>query len=60
MPRRIILLPYKMGSQAVKLLQEKLIELGQRVLRVRQDSRTFRGKPNDYNLYYGFRTRPTK
>lgn len=53
MPRRIILLPYKMGSQAVKSLQEKLIELGQRVLRVRQDSRTFRGKPNDYNMYYG-------
>ena len=53
MPKRIVLLPYKMGSQAVKALQEKLIELGQRCVRVRQDSTTYRRKLNDYLLYYG-------
>ena len=53
MPRRIILLPYKIGSEAVKALKDKLLEFGQRVLRVKQDSTTFRRKPNDLLVYYG-------
>ena len=54
MIKRIILLPYKMGSASAKALQVKLKELSNyKVLRVKQTSRTYKQKPTDYLLYYG-------
>jgi len=50
---RLILIPYKMGSETCKAIKEAVIARGFRCLRVRPDSRKFTPKRGDKIVYYG-------
>jgi len=50
---RVIIIPYKMGSQAARSLKESLIEAGIPALQVKPDSRKFRPRRSDLTIFYG-------
>lgn len=51
--RRIVILPYKMGSQSAKALQASLNDRGYRTLRVYPDRR-YRPRPSDFIINWGY------
>lgn len=53
MIKRVVLLPYKIGSNGCKELQQALLSLDYKCNRVRVDSRTFVPKRNTLYIYYG-------
>lgn len=50
---KYVIVPYKIGSQSAKRIQEGIIAAGHRCMRVRPDSTTYRPRPTDRIIYYG-------
>jgi len=50
---KYVIVPYKIGSQSAKRIQEGIKAAGHRCVRVRPDSRTYRARPADKIIYYG-------
>jgi len=50
---KYVIIPYKIGSQSAKKLQESIKAAGHRCVRVRPDSTTYRARPTDKIIYYG-------
>ena len=50
---RYVIIPYKIGSQSAKRIQEGIVAAGHRCVRVRPDSTTYRPRPTDRIIYYG-------
>lgn len=50
---KYVIVPYKIGSQSAKRIQEGIISAGHRCVRVRPDSTTYRPRPTDKIIYYG-------
>ena len=53
MPKRIVIVPYKMGSTSAKALKDALVEEGIKCMRVAPNSRTYKPKKDDFLIYYG-------
>lgn len=50
---RYVIVPYKIGSQSTKRIQDGIKAAGHRCVRVRPDSTTYRPRPTDRIIYYG-------
>ena len=50
---KYVIIPYKIGSQSAKRIQESIQAAGHRCVRVRPDSQTYRPRPTDRIIYYG-------
>lgn len=50
---KYVIVPYKIGSQSAKRIQEGIVAAGHRCMRVRPDSTTYRPRPTDRIIYYG-------
>jgi len=50
-PKRVVIVPYKMGSASAKFLKEALIKAGIPCIRTVREG--FKPKRNDYLIYYG-------